>query len=158
VLIDDSTDIGVLYSAYGGQLWRALLATSGGRAALAEDATAEAFTRLVAHRGLVSDPRAWLFRTGLRIVVAELRRERRASPQVDTGGPLGRASFLSPPLTSALQQLSPEQRLAVFLAYYADLPTREVARLSGTSTAAVKVRLHRARKTLRTLLEEEARV
>jgi DNA-directed RNA polymerase specialized sigma24 family protein len=33
----------------------------------------------------------------------------------------------------------------VFLHYQADLPVQEVARLMGTSSAAVKVHLHRGR-------------
>jgi DNA-directed RNA polymerase specialized sigma24 family protein len=37
----------------------------------------------------------------------------------------------------------------VFLHYFADLPLREVARLSGAPVATVKVRLHRARRLLR---------
>jgi DNA-directed RNA polymerase specialized sigma24 family protein len=42
----------------------------------------------------------------------------------------------------------------VFLYYFADLPVNEVARLSGSTSATVKVRLHRARRALKTLLED----
>jgi RNA polymerase sigma-70 factor (ECF subfamily) len=63
-------------------------------------------------------------------------------------------SELSPRLRRALGAVTPEQRLAVFLTYHADLPLREVAELSGCSVATVRVRLHRARKALRALLEE----
>jgi len=52
-------------------------------------------------------------------------------------------------LTETLRELSPEQRAVVFLHYVADLPVREIARLSGSTTATVKVRLHRARRSLR---------
>jgi RNA polymerase sigma factor (sigma-70 family) len=52
-------------------------------------------------------------------------------------------------LTAALRRLSPDQRAAVFLHYFADLPVGEVARLSGSPVATVKVRLHRARRSLR---------
>jgi RNA polymerase sigma-70 factor (ECF subfamily) len=41
----------------------------------------------------------------------------------------------------------------VFLHYYADLPVAEVARLVGSPAATVKVRLHRARRSLRASLE-----
>jgi RNA polymerase sigma-70 factor (ECF subfamily) len=60
-------------------------------------------------------------------------------------------------LTDALRGLSPDQRVAVFLHYYADLPVREVARLSGSTPATVGVRLHRARRALRVALSEEER-
>ena len=60
-----------------------------------------------------------------------------------------RTSALPSGLTEALLRLSPDQRLAVFLHYVADLPVRETARLTGSPVATVKVRLHRARRSLR---------
>jgi RNA polymerase sigma factor (sigma-70 family) len=146
-----------LYYACGGEVWRSLLVVAEGRGDLAEEATAEAFSRLLANRNRVRQPRAWLYRTGFRIVVEELRRERRSGPARDAAA-TEQESSLSPQLTQALRALSPEQRLAMFLTYHADLPLTEVARMSGCSVAAVKVRLHRARKILRTLLKEDAGV
>ena len=64
-----------------------------------------------------------------------------------------------PPLVDlfdALAQLPPGQRAALFLHYQADLPTREVARLMGTSAAVVRVHLMRGRRRLAELLKEEA--
>jgi DNA-directed RNA polymerase specialized sigma24 family protein len=49
--------------------------------------------------------------------------------------------------------LSDGQRAAVILHYYADLRVRDVAAVMGTSPAAVKVSLMRARRRLRALLE-----
>jgi RNA polymerase sigma-70 factor (ECF subfamily) len=141
-------------------LWRALLVVAGGRGDLAEEATAEAFTRLLANSRPVRDPRAWLYRTGFRIIVDELRREnkRRAMRSRAPTKMMPDDNQLSPQLTEALRTLTPTQRLTVFLAYQADLPLAEVARRTGSSVPAVKVRLHRARKTLRIALEEAARV
>jgi RNA polymerase sigma-70 factor (ECF subfamily) len=62
-------------------------------------------------------------------------------------------SGLPSDLVVALRRLSPDQRVAVFLHYYADLPVSEVARLSGSPSATVKVRLHRARRSLRAMLD-----
>ena len=45
-----------------------------------------------------------------------------------------------------MSRLTPEQRLATFLAFRMDLPLTEVARLTGTSVAGVKMRLMRARR------------
>jgi RNA polymerase sigma-70 factor, ECF subfamily len=146
-----------VYYACGGEIWRALLVVAEGRSDLAEEATAEAFARLLAHRDRVRQPRAWLYRTGFRIVVEELRHERRSAPPRDAAT-MEQEFSLSPKLTQALRALSPEQRLAIFLTYHADLPLNEVARISGCSVAAVKVRLHRARKTLRSLLKEDVGV
>src|SRR5438270_11714571 len=76
----DVDEIPTLYRTWGGELWRALLSVSGGRSDLARDATSEAFARLVANAQSVREPRAWLYRTGYRVVVDELRRERRDRP------------------------------------------------------------------------------
>jgi RNA polymerase sigma-70 factor (ECF subfamily) len=132
---------------------------AGGRRDLAEEATAEAFTRLLGNGRPVRDPRAWLYRTGFRIVVDELQREQRrgAVLVLPSDGP-PEHDRLSPELSEALLKLTPIQRLTVFLAYHADLPLAEVARRTGSSVPAVKVRLHRARKALRIVLEEAARV
>ncbi|MDX6544371.1 MAG: polymerase sigma-70 factor, subfamily [Gaiellales bacterium] len=143
-----------MYAEYGRLLWRALLVTAGGRAEIAEDATAEAFTRLLTYRAGVHDPQAWLFRTGSRLVIEELRRQQRLVPAADWATPDRSESPFSPELSAALALLAPEQRLVLFLIHYADLPLREVARLTGSTLAAVKVRAHRGRKALRTLLEE----
>lgn len=141
-----------MFSAHGGQLWRAVLVASAGRREIADDVTAEAFTRLMVYQAGVRDPLAWLFRTAFRLMAKELQRERQF---VEAHGETAarEQSELSHELTAALTSLSVEQRVAVYLRYYADLPVGEVARLTGSSVPAVKVRLHRARKQLRTLLD-----
>ena len=58
-------------------------------------------------------------------------------------------------MVSALSGLDPKLRVCVFLHYYADLPVGEVARLTGMSVTATKVRLHRARRHLRATLDEK---
>jgi RNA polymerase sigma-70 factor (ECF subfamily) len=90
-------------------------------------------------------------------VIDELRHERKSAAQSpsDSADDEAAESVLSEPLTRALRSLSPEQRLAVFLAYQADLPLREVADLTGATVPTVKVRLHRARRALRGLLEAD---
>lgn len=55
---------------------------------------------------------------------------------------------------ASLRRLLPSQRAAVFLHYEANLPVREVARLMGTSAAAVRVHLMRGRRRLADLLGE----
>jgi RNA polymerase sigma-70 factor (ECF subfamily) len=152
--IDESRDIQSLYAEYGRLLWRALLVTAGGRVEVAEDATAEAFARFLVHRTNVRDPQAWLFRTGSRLVIDELRRLQRLDPAVSQAARDSTAGLLSSELSAALATLAPEQRLALFLVYYADLPLRDVARLTGSTVSATKVRVHRGRRALRSLLEE----
>ena len=145
--------MGELWSAYGGQVWRAMLAASAGRRDLADDVTQEAFARLIVYRETVHDPLAWLFRTAYRLLAAELRDERRRGGEaVDQTAVM--AEEFSAELVSALSALDPKLRLCVFLRYYVDLPVGEVARLTGMSVTATKVRLHRARRRLRATLDE----
>jgi RNA polymerase sigma-70 factor, ECF subfamily len=145
-------DYVALYRTTGLALWRAIYAYTGGRRDVADDAVAEAFARAIQHDGAIRRPESWLYRTAFRLAAAELRRTRQlvelhdqvhVEPQDVTE------------LLGALRQLSPNQRAAVFLFYQADLPVREVARLMGTSVAAVKVHLHRGRGRLRELLGTE---
>jgi RNA polymerase sigma factor (sigma-70 family) len=54
----------------------------------------------------------------------------------------------------ALGRLSEADRLAVALRYFAELPDSEAAALAGTSKESYRVRLLRARRRLKTILEE----
>ena len=133
-------------------LWRAIYAYSAGRRDIADEAVAEAFVRAIRSRVAIRSARSWLYRTAFRIAAAELRREAQLQPFEATG-------FQPEPefrdILFALRKLSPSQRAAVFLRYEADLPVREVARLMGSTEAAVRVHLFRGRHRLRLLLGEE---
>jgi RNA polymerase sigma factor (sigma-70 family) len=56
---------------------------------------------------------------------------------------------------NAVNELSPENRRATLLFYYEELGVHEVAAVLGISVAAVKGRLHKARKHLRATLAQE---
>ena len=132
-------------------LWRTIFAYAGGRAAVADDAVAEAFARALERIGQIREPVPWLYRTAFRIAAEELRRK---EPQIGPQPTVAVAAGLEA-LIPALRELSPAQRAAVVLHYEADLPVREVAERMGTSVATVKVHLFRARRRLRELLSEE---
>lgn len=55
-------------------------------------------------------------------------------------------------VASTIKNLSPNSRQAVLLFYYRHLSLQEIAAALGVSVGAIKVRLHRARKQLRTQL------
>jgi RNA polymerase sigma factor (sigma-70 family) len=156
-MVTGRDEIQQLYSEFGAELWRALVVVAGGRGDVAEEAVAEAFSRYLVHRSGVRDARAWLYRTGFRIVVGELRREQRLEGLTEVAS--GESDMVvSRGLGQAMARLTPEQRLATFLAYQMDLPLSEVAKLTGSSVAGVKMRLHRARRLLRDALREGADV
>lgn len=146
-----SRDYEALYRELGPQLWRAVYVYSGGRRDVADDAVGEAFARAIESDGHIRRPLPWLYQVAFRIAAAELRRETELAPQEDAHV----EDDVIGELIGAMRKLSPSQRAAVFLHYQADLPVREVARLMGTSSAAVKVHLHRGRNRLRELLGNE---
>ena len=56
---------------------------------------------------------------------------------------------------AALAELSPMQRASVVLHYYAGYPASDVARITGSTPAAVWVHLSRGRRRMRRLLEAD---
>lgn len=66
-----------LFREEGRSLWRALVAFTGGRREIADDAAAEAFAQALRYSASIRDEKAWLYRTAFRIAARELRREKR---------------------------------------------------------------------------------
>jgi RNA polymerase sigma-70 factor (ECF subfamily) len=149
---DAEHDYDVLFRDVAPVMWRTMYAYTGGRRETADDAVAEAFARALQHRSSIRDPVAWLYRVAFRIARAEMKRrpEGALPASADTPEPEEPRELMA-----ALRRLSPNQRAAVVLHYYADLPIREVSRRMGTSVAAVKVHLHRGRRRLRVILGGE---
>lgn len=144
------------YRKWGDDLVRYATALVG--PADAPDLVADAFATVLA-RGderwdEVREPRGYLFRAVLNqahmLRRGRLRRERRElawSPATVRGELLG-----DPTVRRTLDRLSVQQRAAVFLTYWEDLPVAQVATLLDTSEGTVKRQLARARSTLREVL------
>jgi RNA polymerase sigma-70 factor, ECF subfamily len=145
------TAVEAVYRQQCDRLWRALrLAT--GSSDVANDALAEAFAQLIRRGSAVRDPTAWVWRSAFRIARGEMRRRGQHEPlneelPVEAPEPLV-------DLHRALRSLTPHQRTAVVLADYAGWRHAEIARVLGSSPAAVAVHVHRARRRLRASLEE----
>jgi RNA polymerase sigma-70 factor (ECF subfamily) len=141
----------LLYRQEGDRLWRALRLTTG-NSDTASDALAEAFAQLIARGSAVRNPVAWVWRSSFRIAAGEMQRSRRDDPlpedlPTDAPDPLV-------DLERGLRTLTPHQRAAVILADYAGWSHAEIARTLRSTPAAVAVHVHRARRRLRTLMEE----
>src|SRR4051794_41901182 len=80
-----TVDLDQLFRAEGDGLFRALCAFTGGRADIAEEATAEAFARPAADAGTPHDPGAWLYRVGFRGASAGGGKEARSAPAAGDG-------------------------------------------------------------------------
>jgi RNA polymerase sigma-70 factor, ECF subfamily len=141
-----------LYRERGDRIWRAILAFAGDLE-VANDAVAEAFAQVLRRGDEVRDPERWVWRAAFRIAAGELKERRRSGVAV---GP-GSYEMEEPArdLVVALRALSERQRVSVVLHDAAGYPAREVARIVGSTEAAVRVHLMRGRRRLRDLLKED---
>jgi RNA polymerase sigma-70 factor, ECF subfamily len=104
----------------------------------------------------------WLFHIAARLAMNEAARAHHAhevageAPEVASHAALPLEQLERKELTrtieEALAQLPPQQRAAVVLARFEDMPYREIGKVLGISEAAVDGLLHRARQTLMKLL------
>jgi RNA polymerase sigma-70 factor (ECF subfamily) len=101
------------------------------------------------------DSRPWLYATARNLLLAERRQAGRTAPlaarepAVET-----ELTELDPGLDRALRSLSAGDREALLLIAWEELTPSEAARALGINPAAFRVRLLRARRRLRTKLEE----
>lgn len=139
-----------VYAQYGPGLYRFCLLQMKHHAD-AEDILQEVFLKRLYHAPRFQSPeheRNWLFQVARNLCRDELRRSRRSEL------PLEAAAGVSIPQAelSLLEQVAglPEkQRTVLHLHYYEGYSLRETARLLGVTVPAVKMRLKRARETLR---------
>jgi len=153
--VKNAHDYDAIWRGSGAAIWRAIYAYSGGRRDVADDAVAEAFARVMARGAAVQEPEPYLYRVAFRVASEELARrgkETAEMPEIATGDASQNGL---PDLLAALRELTPSQRAAVYLHYRADLPVRDVAHITGMSSAAVRVHLMRGRRRLAELLGEE---
>ncbi len=148
-----SDDFEAVFRSERDGLYRTMLAFTGGRTDISDDATAEAFARALSRWGELRDPVAWTYRAAFRIAIDETRRDGRRGSSEGVALPAATTDLVD--LMAALRSLSPNQRAAVVLRHLADLDVREVARRMNISSPTVRVHLHRARTRLRELLAEE---
>lgn len=143
------------------RLFRTLVLMVGDRAE-AEDLAQEAMVRVYERwdrvRGADSPP-AYLYRTAFnlnrkRARRLAVRRRKAESPSPPPAGPAEVAEDRAEVLR-ALAALPVAQREAVVLAEWLDLDAEEAGRWLGIDASSVRGRLHRARATLRRLLEAD---
>jgi RNA polymerase sigma-70 factor (ECF subfamily) len=100
----------------------------------------------------------WLFTIGRRLSIAALRRSRPLPPELpfpaDSAGTSESAALRL--WAVAKHHLAPDAYSALWLHYREDMPLRQVGAVLGKREGAVKVLLHRARKTLADALRAPA--
>jgi RNA polymerase sigma-70 factor (ECF subfamily) len=128
---------------------------------VAEDVMQECFLALF--RGAEYDPRRAPLRTYLlgmarRLAMRHVRlEEREGGEEADAEAPHDAMRDLlrderSAVVERAVAALPPLQREAIVLFEYEELSIADIARITGAEPGAIKVRLHRARQTLRRTL------
>jgi RNA polymerase sigma-70 factor (ECF subfamily) len=165
VLDGDTEAFGVLVERHQERCTRLALHITGSRED-AEDAVQETFLR--AYRSLASYQErdrfsAWLVRILVNQCRTTLARQRRRAVVADWDWavapgeveehPADRAA-LREELERALATLEPEQREAVVLKFADELTYDEIATATGASVSALKMRVQRACRRLRALLQE----
>ncbi|HXO18778.1 MAG TPA: sigma-70 family RNA polymerase sigma factor [Thermoanaerobaculia bacterium] len=145
-----------LYKKYAPDVFRFALYLSGERSE-AEDITSETFVRvwtssepiqMATVKGYLFTISRNLFLQGLRkksrhVALDEGLRDPRTSPQAQAEQ---RAEFRS--VLAGLQKLPERDRAALLMRAFDDMPYREIAEVLGMSSAAVRVKVHRARLAL----------
>jgi RNA polymerase sigma-70 factor (ECF subfamily) len=102
------------------------------------------------------DPRPWLYAAARNLVLAEYRRAGRATDQPyesEATTPGLEVGELDPALAASLHSLSHLDREALLLVAWEDLTPAQAAKALGINATAFRVRLLRARRRLRALLD-----
>jgi RNA polymerase sigma-70 factor (ECF subfamily) len=157
-LVDSRPSVEALYRADAERLWNAVRAFAGDQE-IASDAVSEAYAQLLHRGGAVSNPVAWTWRAAFQIAAGALKTRRvdearQADPLVEAEHAAREDAYGDADLRDALRRLPNNQRAAVVLFYYADLPIKQIAARLGTNSLAVRANLSRGRRRLRALLGE----
>jgi RNA polymerase sigma-70 factor, ECF subfamily len=158
-------DFSDLYRQHAQDIFGFALFPTGNRA-LAEDLTAETFARaLVAKDDIrVGTVKAYLLAIARNLYRDLKRRDGRLVPLDEAGGAVDHATRPDAAaeeqqrlgrVVEAVQRLPEGEREALVLAVQGDLSYERIAAILGCSVAAVKVRVHRARARLRSVLDQE---
>lgn len=154
-------DIERAYNDYADLMYRLALTYVHNREG-AEDAVHDAFISYMEKAPAFADAaheRAWLCRVTVNKCrdAARKRKVRQYIPldDADTVSAAAEADSTLAELYKALDKLPDRQRLTAVLHYLEGYPIADVAKMTGTTVSAVKMRLLRARETLRKTLGEE---
>jgi RNA polymerase sigma-70 factor (ECF subfamily) len=153
--VKEASEVERVYREQATAIWRALVAYAGD-SEIASDAVAEAFAQALRRVPQLRDIERWIWTAAFRIAAGVLKAERHRRSDIyhqapDAGGGMPDDALM---IVSLLGQLPPKQRAAIVLFYYADLPTRRIAQIVGTTPATVRVHLSQGRRRLKALLED----
>lgn len=131
----------------------------------AEDIVQELFLRYLMQNKTFNDDeheKAWILRTTVNLCVSKLRSKSRETIPLDESIKISDDRFEDSSnsqidLKNALSELSPNQRMAIYLFYYEQYTIKEIAKIMRTNENTVKSHLSRAKNQVRMELEKEER-
>jgi RNA polymerase sigma-70 factor, ECF subfamily len=163
-------DVGALFGTYHDRMYRYLLSLVHDPSE-AEDLTQETFLRAYSHRDSLRDPnavRGWLYRIATRVCLDCLR-QRVALVSIDGEEGVRSVDSVASESPSALETaereetgvcvqrcldfLSDSYRAVILLHEAHSLTSEEIAQLLGENVGTIKIRLHRARRKLREIMQ-----
>jgi RNA polymerase sigma factor (sigma-70 family) len=115
-----------------------LAALTTGSVSVAEEIVQDAFVQLYRHRHRIRYLRAWVRKAVINGCRDWIRRRARHPDTDDGDGFVTHDDERAIVVRDALRLLTPRQRAAVVLRFYADLPEREIAELLGCRPGTVK--------------------
>jgi RNA polymerase sigma factor (sigma-70 family) len=144
---DEGDELASLYRGSRDRL-RRLAYLMTGQAAVAEEIVHDAFVRAHGRWDTIEMPAAYLRRTVVNLCLAWRSRDAMARERTPRVGGTVELPELDE-TWALLAELPRDQRVALVLRYYEDLPDDEIARVMGCRPATVRTRIHRALATLR---------
>ena len=122
-----------------------------------DDLVQEAFVRFIQRPGgiVVANPLAYLRRIVMNLAIDEARRTRTRDSTLRRVAVIETIEPHYPSDISALLALDPRSRALLYLTEIEGAPISEAAGIVGCSEASARMRLSRARRKLRALIEEE---
>ncbi len=163
----DEDGVAALFDANYVRICRSLTKILWQDHAAAEEVAMDAFVSLYEHRGTVevATAEAYLWRIAINRartrgtrssrerVLVDLATRRGWLPGIEAGAGNDADTGDLAHVRAAIDALPYDQRVAIVLHYYCDLPDREIAEYVGAKEATVRSRLHRAREALESKLE-----
>ena len=164
--LDDAEALGAIERALHGKL-RAHRLSEGFIDRYGQDVLQQGvaeYERAIARGGEIENPGGWIVSTAYRRAIDELRREMREEPEEwvgETPGAINGGDLAAPTesealanvsaeqLRRAMEKLSTQQRQALGLFYFEELPTREAAEVLGCGQTTFRRRLDSALRVLR---------
>lgn len=131
----------------------------------AEDAVQEVFVKLLRCKKKIKDGahlKAWLIRTAQTTAIDMVRRKN-DSPQPNDMNEAAAIAYddreeIDSDIAGVVQKLPSKYITPIYLYYYEDYSYKEIARILNLPVSTIKMRMHYAKKMMKSIMEDDADV